>query len=114
MPELIAKPALDTGPVTKAGVTLSPHDPGPITAISVFPGGDKTLAKGLKSLGLAFPDPGTFTAAGPARLVWTGRDQAFLMGVAPPALDGAAVTDQSDGWPGSAFPAPASRTRLPG
>lgn len=100
MPELIAKPALDTGPVTKAGVTLAPLDPGPITAIAVFPGGDKAIAKGLKSLGLSFPAPGEVSESAAARLVWTGRDQAFLMGVAPPVLDGAAVTDQTDGWAG--------------
>jgi sarcosine oxidase subunit gamma len=100
VPELIAKPALEVAPLTKAGITLAPHDPGPITALAVLPGGDKALAKGLKSLGLSFPDPGAFTASGAARLVWTGRDQAFLMGVAPPALDGAAVIDQTDGWAG--------------
>ena len=33
-----------------------------------------------------------------ARIVWAGREQAFLTGVEPPALEGAALTDQSDGW----------------
>jgi heterotetrameric sarcosine oxidase gamma subunit len=100
VPDLIAKPALEKAPVTKAGVTLATVDPGPITSVALFPGGAKAAAKGLKTLGLTFPDPGTFTAKGPARLVWTGREQAFLMGVPAPALEGAAVTDQSDGWAG--------------
>ena len=32
------------------------------------------------------------------RIVWTGREQAFLIGAEPPELSGAAVTDQTDGW----------------
>lgn len=100
MPELIAKPALDVGPVTKAGVTLALLEPGPIASIAVFPGGEKPVAKALKSLGLAFPASGSWAAKGAARIVWTGRDQAFLMGVVPPVIDGAAVTDQTSGWAG--------------
>ncbi len=98
MPELIAKPALDHGPVTQAGVTLAAIDPGPITSVALFPKGAKAVAKGLKPLGLSFPEPGCFTEKGDARLIWTGREQAFLTGVAAPALEGAALTDQSDGW----------------
>lgn len=112
MPDLIAKPALEKGPVTKAGLTLATVDPGPITSIALFPGGAKALAKGLKTLGLAFPEPGTFVSKGPARLVWTGREQAFLMGVAPPALDGAAITDQTDGWAGFALSGPGADAAL--
>lgn len=106
MPELIAKPALDVAPVSTAGTMLAPHDPGPITAIALFPGAEKVLAKGLKSLGLSFPAPGTVVESGAARLVWTGRDQAFLMGVAPPSLEGCAMTDQTDGWAGFCLSGP--------
>jgi sarcosine oxidase subunit gamma len=56
------------------------------------------VAKGLKTLGLAMPAPNTFAEKKGARIVWTGREQAFLIGVEAPALEGAAVTDQSDGW----------------
>jgi sarcosine oxidase subunit gamma len=79
-------------------VTLAEVDVGPITAIAVFPGGAKAVAKGLKALGLVMPEPSSFAEKKAARIVWTGRDQAFLVGVAAPALEGAAVTDQSDGW----------------
>ncbi len=103
MPDLIAKPALDAAPISRAGVTFATIDPGPVTSVALFPGGAKAVAKGLKLLGLTFPTPGTFTKKGDARLVWTGREQAFLMGVAPPALEGAALTDQSDGWAGFAL-----------
>ena len=98
MPELIAKSALDGQSLSLGGVTLSEVEVGPITAIAVFPGGAKSAAKGLKTLGLTMPAPNSFIEKKGARLVWTGRDQAFLSGVEMPALDGAAVTDQSDGW----------------
>jgi heterotetrameric sarcosine oxidase gamma subunit len=99
VPELIAKSALEGhAPLTLGGVTLAELLPGPITSVAVLPGGTKAVAKGLKPLGLVFPAPNTFAEKAGARIVWTGRDQVFLIGVAPPALDGAAVTDQSDGW----------------
>lgn len=100
MPELIAKPALEVAPVTLAGVTLAVTDPGPITTIAPFPGQEKAVAKALKTMGLSFPEPNGSVGSGSARLVWTGREQAALIGVPP--VDGllgvAAVTDQSDGW----------------
>ena len=112
MPELIAKPALEGVPVTRGGTTLALLDAGPVTSIALFPGGEKAVAKGLKTLGLAFPAPGTWTGKGDARIVWTGRDQAFLMGVAAPALEGAAVTDQSDGWAGFSLSGPGAESVL--
>jgi heterotetrameric sarcosine oxidase gamma subunit len=99
VPELIAKSALEgQGPVTAGGVTLAELQVGPITSIAVLPGGAKAVAKGLKPLGLSFPAPNGFAEKKGARIVWTGREQAFLIGVEPPPLEGAAVTDQSDGW----------------
>ena len=98
MPELIAKSALEGRSLTLGTVTLAEVEVGPITSLAVFPGGAKAVAKGLKTLGLAMPEPNTFTEKKGARIVWTGRDQAFLIGIAPPELEGAAVTDQSDGW----------------
>jgi sarcosine oxidase subunit gamma len=79
-------------------VSLAEADPGPITSIAVMPGKAKDVARGLKPLGIAFPQPNSFAEKKGARIVWTGRDQAFLIGVAPPEMDGAAVTDQTDGW----------------
>lgn len=98
MPELIAKSALEGRSLTVGTVTLAEADVGPVTSIAVFPGGAKAVAKGLKALGASMPEPNTFVEKKGARIVWTGRDQAFLMGVEPPALEGAALTDQSDGW----------------
>jgi len=98
VPELIAKSALQGRSLTLGSVTLAELDVGPITSVAVFPGGAKAVAKGLKALGLALPEPNTFIEKKGARIVWTGREQAFLLGVEAPALEGAAVTDQTDGW----------------
>lgn len=100
MPELIAKsPLSGVEPITIGGLRLSEKMLGPITSIAIFPEQEKAVAKAIKSLGIAFPVPNTFTTAGDATLVWTARNQAFLIGVpAPATLQGAALTDQSDGW----------------
>lgn len=101
MPDLIAKsPLAGQAPLALAGVTLSEGHPGPITSIAPYPGNAAALAKALKPLGLTFPAPNRFTESDTARLVWTGRDQAFLIGApAPHSLaPHAALTDQSDGW----------------
>jgi sarcosine oxidase subunit gamma len=98
VPDLIAKSALDGRRLQLGTVTLAETDVGPITSIALFPGGAKSVAKGLKTIGLEMPSPSTFIEKNGARIVWTGRDQAFLLGVAPPPIEGAALTDQSDGW----------------
>lgn len=98
MPELIAKSALEGQSLTVGTVTLAEVDVGRVTSVAVLPGGAKAVAKGLKALGLAMPEPNSFAEKKGAQIVWTGREQAFLVGVEPPALEGAAVTDQTDGW----------------
>jgi sarcosine oxidase subunit gamma len=101
VPELIARAPLGPiAPLTLGTVTLAQADLGPITAIAPMPGQGAAVDRALKPLGLAFPGPNASAAKGDARLLWTGREQAFLIGVAPPEglSDAAAVTDQSDGW----------------
>jgi heterotetrameric sarcosine oxidase gamma subunit len=99
VPELIAKPALPARPLTLGACTLTLLDPGPIASIAVFPGQEKATNKALKPLGLTFPAPNRFVEKAGARLVWTARHQAFLIGIAAPDLAAlAAVTDQSGGW----------------
>lgn len=102
MAELIAKGPFDgQEPVSAGGAVLAPLALGPIWSLALFPGQAKAAEQALKPLDLGFPAPGQWLQgkAG-ARLVWTGRDQAFLIGAEPPeALAGlAAITDQSDGW----------------
>lgn len=101
MPELIAKSALaGQPPLTLAGLTLAEVHPGPITSVAPFPGQADAVAHMLKPLGLSFPAPNRVVSKDDARLVWAGRDLAFLIGA--PAPDGlaahAALTDQTDGW----------------
>lgn len=99
MPELIAKPALEKKPLTLAGCTLTAVELGTITSVALFPGGEKAVAKALKGLGLSFPAPNGLSQSNRGLMVWTGRDQAFLIGAeAPDFGTAAAVTDQSGGW----------------
>ena len=100
MPELIAKTSLDgQTPMTLLGTTLTPVDLGPVTSIAVFPGQIKAVDKALKPLGLTFPAPGFTATSQSARIVWTGPEQAFLIGVQAPDFGAsAAVTDQSGSW----------------
>ncbi len=108
MPELIAKSALDGRQLALGGVTLAEVEVGPITSVALYPGGAKSVNKGLKPLGLSMPGPNEMQSKGAARIVWTGRDQAFLLGVDAPVLEGAAVTDQSGGWTCISITGPAS------
>jgi sarcosine oxidase subunit gamma len=99
VPELIAKPALNHTPLSLGQCRLEAVELGPITSIALFPGQEKAANKALKPLGLTFPVSNALSQKGDALLVWTGRDQAFLLGVEAPDLgSAAAVTDQSGGW----------------
>lgn len=96
MPDLLPTPPIAHAPVTYAGTTLACADLGQMTSIAPFPGRRAAVEA---ALGMAFPEPNSIVTVGEQRLVWTGRDQAFLIGVPAPDLTGlAATTDQSDGW----------------
>ncbi|WP_233587057.1 sarcosine oxidase subunit gamma [Pseudorhodobacter sp. E13] len=98
MADLIAKsPLAGRAPTSLAGVTLAEADMGPVTSVAPFAGQDGALAAALAPL--AFPAPNSISSDGAARLVWTARGQAFLIGAAPGDWGQfAALTDQSDGW----------------
>jgi sarcosine oxidase subunit gamma len=101
VPELIAKSALaGHAPLTRLDTTLAEGLATPIISIAPFPGRMAQVDAVFAPLALAFPAPGRQSVSGDRRLVWAGRDQAFLIGsVAPDGLaDHAAVTDQTDGW----------------
>ena len=106
MPELIAKSALSgQAQVRHAGCTLAEVDLGPITSVACFPGQMSKLAKKLGG----FPAPNSHAKG----LCWTGPDQAFLLGRAPPDLSGlAALTDQTGGWAGLRLSGPAAAEAL--
>lgn len=93
MRELFAKSALQgVAPITRAGVTLSEAALGPITSVACFPGQRAAVAARLGG----FPDPNRRLG----NLLWTGPDQAFLLGPAPDLAGLAATTDQTGGWAG--------------
>ena len=100
--ELIAKgPLAGLLPLTIGGLELASVDPGPMFSLQPYPGKAAALSKALKKAhGVVFPGPGESHEAKGVRVLWSGREQAFLLGVpADPALATlAAVTDQSDGW----------------
>lgn len=112
MPELIAKtPLSGLWPVTHGALSLSEVVYDSILSVAPFAGQEKALAKALKPLGLGFPAPNTLAAKGAARIVWTGRDQAFLINAAL-ATEAAAITDQSDGWAGLRLEGPMAAEAL--
>ena len=77
-------------------MTLAEVDAGPITSVAVFPGGAKAVAKGLKALGLAMPGAEQLCRKeGRADRLDRARPGLSDRGRSRPALEGAAVTDQS-------------------
>ncbi len=97
---LIAKSPLEGMlPVRAEGVELSEVVLDLATSIAPFKGKVRAVSAALKEIGLAFPAPGKSHAKGDARILWSGRDQALLLGAAAPeALHGiAALADQADG-----------------
>lgn len=101
MPDLIAKSALSGfAPVTRLNTTLVEGQVGPITSIQPSPGRAPQVGAILAPLGLAFPAPNGQSVNGTTRLIWAGRETAFLIGAEPPLglSDHAAITDQTDGW----------------
>jgi len=91
VPNLIAKSALFArAPLTLSGTTLAEAQVGQITSVAAFPG---KLPEVTAALG-GFPAPNTVMG----NLIWTGPEQAFVLGQAPDLTGLAAVTDQSGGW----------------
>ncbi|RBI82795.1 sarcosine oxidase subunit gamma [Rhodosalinus halophilus] len=88
-------------PLRSGTVRLAEVDPGRITSLMPGPGQAAALDRALSEThGLGWPAPGQAILSQRGGVVWTGLDQAMLMGPAPdPALARhAALTDQSDAW----------------
>ncbi|MDE3079326.1 MAG: sarcosine oxidase subunit gamma [Paracoccaceae bacterium] len=87
-------------PLTHGALTLAGAAPDRITSVLPFKGKEAAVTKALKAAhGLGFPAPGRALAKGDARILWTGRGQAFLLNADPAPLAGlAALTDQTDAW----------------
>lgn len=100
MPSLIETTACEgLLPLSAGGATLTELAPAPVTSVAPFRDKERAVAAALKKLGLGWPEPGRSFRAGDAACLWTGMDQAFLVGADPGGLARiAALTDQSDGW----------------
>ena len=105
VPDLIAKSPLAGHPPLTLGhghavgtAAAAPH------LRRALPRAGEGTGQGAQGAGPDLPGARTRSAvAEGARLVWTGRDQAFLIGADPaPLAAHAALTDQSDGWAGLA------------
>lgn len=100
MASLIEKTACDgLLPLAAGQLSLTEVDVGPIVSVAPFLGRLDVVDAALRKLGLGFPAPNRTIGAGAAAIVWTGREQAFLIGADGAMLQGlAALTDQTDGW----------------
>ncbi|MFP4044685.1 MAG: sarcosine oxidase subunit gamma [Rhodosalinus sp.] len=88
-------------PFRAGDVRLTEVDAGRITSLMPGPEQAAALDAALRDAhGLGWPDPGRAALGEDAAVVWTGMDQAMLMGPAPDATLSAhaALTDQSDAW----------------
>ncbi len=108
MPDLIAKPALDRGPMTCGQTTLAVGPWTALQSIAPMPGKTEAVTAALQAFGLSFPASNSWNGTEARRIVWTGRAQAFLMGATLAGGEDAALTDQSDGWVTLTLSGPAS------
>jgi heterotetrameric sarcosine oxidase gamma subunit len=93
---LIAKSALfGQAPFRAGGLVLAEENLDRMVSVA---GQGKALDKALEKLGLSMPAPNSCVSGAGGVIVWSGRDQAFLLGEAGDLGKVAAVTDQSDGW----------------
>lgn len=100
MVKLIAKTAFGNQlPVSVGRCTLGALLPAAITSIAPQSGQERAVSEALKnSYGLAFPAPNRATVKAGTRCVWFGPGLAMLMGPVPKPINGASLTDQTDGW----------------
>lgn len=86
-------------PKIAGGMVLSELPFARMTSVAPLKGKSRALGAALKAMGLGWPAPGASFGAGDAAILWSGMDQAYLVGTDPEPLQGlAALTDQSDGW----------------
>lgn len=96
-----ATPCAGLLPVSHGDLKATELDTGPITSLAPFKGRKQALSDALQaSVGVGFPAPNTCLSSGQVRGVWTGMEQAFLLGTEAQAdwSPHAAMSDQSDAW----------------
>ncbi|MEO0989664.1 MAG: sarcosine oxidase subunit gamma family protein [Pseudomonadota bacterium] len=114
MANLIARsPAPDMLPLEARGTHLSELWPDAIHWIAPLKGAAAELDNRLKTAGLGLPGPGRSLGDEARRIVWSGREQATLLGQLPAGLDDlAAITDVTDGWAVMALSGPLAHATL--
>jgi heterotetrameric sarcosine oxidase gamma subunit len=114
VPEYFAKTALDgRAPLDVGGTVLMELDVGAVSSIQPYPSQEKAVAKALKPLGFGFPAVNSFATRDGAMIVWSGREQALLIGAECPEFGkAAAVTDQSGAWVTLSLAGPAAAAAL--
>lgn len=100
MVKLVSRsPAAGLLPLSIGEVKITEVTPDCITSVAPFKGQAKPVSEALKSAaGMAFPAPNRITGKQGARAVWSGHEQAFVLGPDVGEIAGAALTDQSDAW----------------
>lgn len=102
MPNTIAKSATDDLlPLTIGRLSLAGGPVETITAVAAWPGAVAAADARLRRAGLGWPRPDRAVVGKKGGIcLWSGRDQVFVIGAAPPAGLGAdaALTDVTDGW----------------
>lgn len=97
MVKLVAKSATEgLLPIEHGNTVLSDFTSPAISCVMPQSGANLSLFK--SAIGAAFPNPNRTTGKDGARAVWTGPEQAMVIGAPVGGLTGFAVTDQSDGW----------------
>lgn len=81
-------------PLTTERICVTELWPVTLTSVAPFQGQGVAVAD---ALGLGLPAVGRSVESETAAVIWTGRDQYFLLGSEAPDLP-AAMTDQSDAW----------------
>lgn len=100
-------------PLRHGAVEATEWHPGSITSVAPLKGQAAAISQSLEAgVGLGLPPVGRWEAGNDATLVWAGLDQWFLLGPKPPALPGAAITDQSDAWACATLAGPRARDVL--
>ncbi len=84
-----------------------------VTSVAPFHDRGAEVSAALEAeLGVGLPDPGRYLQGDGVRVVWSGLDQAFVIGAHVSDLTGAALSDQSDAWAAFALSGPSARNVL--
>ena len=100
MVDLVAvTPLAELVPLEIGAVRMSEVVVGTAQLVAPFKGQAAAVSAALRdAAGVDLPGPGAVTAGGDVRALWMGGGQALVLGADALALDGAAVTDLSDGY----------------